>query len=220
MVAQEWILLVASAITLLLLRVWFVLPYRRRRRGSWDPILAGRDEDRETISTMIVLGSGGHTSEMLKLTAHLSPSVYAPVHYVVARTDHTSADRIPSNHLTSNRCKVVTIPRSREVGQPWLSSFLTTLWAALHSALLVVKVRPDLVLVNGPGTCVPICLVAFILRVFGDQRGRIVFCESFCRVRSLSLTGKIMYRLADRFVVHWPELLGAYPHAEYIGQLL
>lgn len=29
-----------------------------------------------------------------------------------------------------------------------------------------------------------------------------------------------MYLLADRFVVHWPELLHEYPRAEYIGQLV
>lgn len=29
-----------------------------------------------------------------------------------------------------------------------------------------------------------------------------------------------MYLFADRFIVHWPELLERYPRAEYIGQLM
>lgn len=58
---------------------------------------------------------GGHTSEMLKLTSRLSPETYSPLCYVVASTDHTSADRIPKEGLMSGRCRVRTIPRSREV---------------------------------------------------------------------------------------------------------
>ncbi|CBJ26373.1 beta(1,4)-N-acetylglucosaminyltransferase [Ectocarpus siliculosus] len=165
---------------------------------------------------------GGHTSEMLKLTSRLSPETYSPLCYVVASTDHTSADRIPKEGLMSGRCRVRAIPRSREVGQSYLTSVFTTLLAALHAAVVVVTVRPDLVLVNGPGTCIPVCVAAFALRFFGlgSSCSRTVFCESFCRVKSLSLSGRIMYLLADRFVVHWPELLVKYPRAEYAGQLV
>ncbi len=52
---------------------------------------------------------------MLKLTSRLSAEVYSPLCYVVASTDHTSADRIPKEGLRSGRCRVCTIPRSREV---------------------------------------------------------------------------------------------------------
>lgn len=38
-----------------------------------------------------------------------------------------------------------------KVGQSYLSSVFTTLVAGLHAASMVVQVRPDLVLVNGPG---------------------------------------------------------------------
>lgn len=72
------------------------------------------------------------------------------------------------------------------------------------------------------GTCIPVCVAAFTLRFLGlgSSCSRTVFCESFCRVKSLSLSGRIMYLLADRFVVHWPELLLKYPRAEYVGQLM
>ncbi|CAM9369327.1 unnamed protein product [Laminaria digitata] len=158
---------------------------------------------------------------MLKLTSTLSPETYSPLCYVVAGSDHTSAKRIPQEGLRSGRCRLCTIPRSREVGQSYLTSVFTTLLAGLHAAYMVVKIRPDLVLVNGPGTCIPVCFAAFSLRVLGLGRtSRTIFCESFCRVKSLSLTGRVMYLLADRFVVHWPELLARYPRAEFLGQLM
>lgn len=64
---------------------------------------------------LTVICAGGHTSEMLKLTAHLDPEIYTPLCYVVASTDSTSAERIPSSGLRAGRCRVCTIPRSREV---------------------------------------------------------------------------------------------------------
>lgn len=58
-----------------------------------------------------------------------------------------------------------------------------------------------------PGTCLPICLAGFALRFLGLKRVRVVFVESLCRVHSLSLTGRLLYYLADRFVVQWPGLV-------------
>jgi beta-1,4-N-acetylglucosaminyltransferase len=44
------------------------------------------------------------------------------------------------------------------------------------------------------------------LRFLGATRTKIIFVESFCRVQSLSMTGKILYYVADRFIVQWPGL--------------
>ena len=51
---------------------------------------------------------------------------------------------------------------------------------------------------------------SFLLRALASPRYRpkIVFCESFCRVSTLSLTGKIMYHvLADRRPLRGQHLL-------------
>ena len=49
---------------------------------------------------------------------------------------------------------------------------------------------------------------------------RIVFVESLCRVRSLSLTGRLLQHLADRALVQWPELAVQHPATQYIGRFL
>ena len=86
---------------------------------------------------------------------------------------------------------------------------------------MVWREAPDVVLTNGPGTCLPICLAAFALRVLG-ARGKaplVVYAESVCRVRKLSLTGEILYRLriADALFVQWDGLLANYPRAKDAG---
>ena len=71
------------------------------------------------------------------------------------------------------------------------------------------------------GTCVPICYAAFVLHFLflKKQPAHIIFVESFCRVQHLSLTGKLLYPIADKFLVQWPGLTAKYHRAEYVGTL-
>ena len=71
----------------------------------------------------------------------------------------------------------------------------------------------------GAGTCLPVCLAALFWRAVGLVDSRIIFVESFCRVQSLSLTGKILYPIADRFVVQWPDLTQRYCRATSLPPL-
>ena len=65
----------------------------------------------------------------------------------------------------------------------------------------------------------PLCLVAFLYKLIGLLDVDIVFVESFCRVKKLSLTGRILYFFADKFIVQWPDLVNKYPRAEYLGDM-
>ena len=49
---------------------------------------------------------------------------------------------------------------------------------------------------------------------------KMVYVESFARVRDLSLTGKLVYLWVHEFVVQWPQLLASYPGARYLGKLM
>ena len=46
---------------------------------------------------------------------------------------------------------------------------------------------------------------------------KIIFCESFARVQHLSLTGKLLYYVADEFVVQWPQLQMKYTKTQALG---
>ena len=103
---------------------------------------------------------------------------------------------------------LLRIPRSREVGQSYVSAVWSTLKSFGATISMVARIKPDLLLVNGPGTCLPVCAAARALNWLDLLDARIVFVESVCRVTSLSLTGKILYalRLADQIQVQWHEL--------------
>ncbi|KAM8930300.1 UDP-N-acetylglucosamine transferase subunit ALG14 [Pelodytes ibericus] len=177
------------------------------------------------VSLLVIAGSGGHTTEMLRLLGSLSKS-YTPTHYVIAETDRMSKYKINS----FERSKILglykplyfihRIPRSREVKQSWTTSFLTSLYSFLYSFPLTARLQPDVILCNGPGTCVPICLSALLLGILGVKKIIVVYVESICRVESLSLTGRILYYFSHFFFVQWPSLKEKYPKSIYLGRLV
>jgi beta-1,4-N-acetylglucosaminyltransferase len=243
------------ALVVVLWRVWVALPRRLKSQDASGKRAQEAGSARtSSAKTLVVLGSGGHTSEMVALLRGLllgaerapragHPGRYAPLVFVLSATDKTSLPQMRARGLSAllgaegdataadattadagadADAKIVRITRAREVGQRWGSSALTSARACAEALRLVWRERPELVLCNGPGVCVPICLAAFLLRALASPRYRpkIVFCESFCRVSTLSLTGKIMYHvLADRFVVHWPALQKRFPKSEYVGNI-
>ncbi|XP_043707239.1 UDP-N-acetylglucosamine transferase subunit ALG14-like [Telopea speciosissima] len=183
-------------------------------------------------STLIILGSGGHTAEMLNLVSLLQKDRFTPRFYIAAKTDNMSLQkaRVLEDSLvdqTGDRkvleaAQFMQIYRSREVGQSYLTSVGTTLIATAHALWLVAKIRPHVILCNGPGTCIPLCVVAFTFKVVGIRWSSIFYVESIARVRRLSLSGLLLYklRMADQLFVQWPQLQKKYPRAQYVGCLM
>lgn len=155
------------------------------------------------VKTMIILGSGGHTAEMLRIISHLNFKNYSPRVYICAQTDKLSSEKIKDLENGNKDYKIMEIYRSREVRQSYFTSILTTILATLNCLPILWKENPELILCNGPGTCVPLCVIAFLFKVLCIRQSVIIFIESFCRVKTFSLTGKILYYLANHVIVQW-----------------
>lgn len=88
---------------------------------------------------------------------------------------------------------------------------LRILYNGALSAAILLKERPDVVVTTGVLAMVPLCLIC---KLFGKT---VVYIESFAKVTSSTETGKLMYRIADRFYVQWESMLAIYPDAVYVG---
>ncbi|XP_058798773.1 UDP-N-acetylglucosamine transferase subunit ALG14 homolog isoform X2 [Phymastichus coffea] len=159
-------------------------------------------------TTLIVLGSGGHTTEILRILRHLNKQNYTPRIYVKAETDTISPYKVKKAEVNRKDYRIIQISRSREVRQSYFTSVWTTVRALMDSFPLVWREKPDLLLCNGPGTCIPLCLVTFFYNSLFLLSTKIVFVESFCRVKSFSLSGRILYYIANHTIVQWPNLNG------------
>ncbi|PIA32569.1 hypothetical protein AQUCO_04400042v1 [Aquilegia coerulea] len=186
----------------------------------------------QPVSTLIVLGSGGHTAEMLNLVSILKKERFTPRFYVAASTDNMSLQKSrvletslvdqSDNEKVTKATQFMQIYRSREVGQSYLTSVSTTLIAICHALLLMIKIRPQVIICNGPGTCIPLCIIAFLFKVAGIRWSSIFYVESIARVKRLSLSGLLLYklRIADQIFVQWPQLQSKYPQTHYVGCLM
>lgn len=178
-----------------------------------------------SCKTMVVLGSGGHTSEMISLLGGMDINNYTPRTYVVASGDSMSIDKITKFEKKVNKDSKVDlrmVPRARQVKQSYVTSVFTTLCAVLYSLPIVFKTRPELILCNGPGTCIPICFWAYLLKFVWIKDVKIVYVESICRVERLSLSGLMLYYsyAADYVLVQWLELQKLYPRTRYLGRIV
>jgi len=149
---------------------------------------------------LIVLGSGGHTAEMLNILSTALPHFQAPFSfthrtYVVSSGDSFSSQKAHEfesslvhmkdpSATTSTTYDIVTVHRARKVHQSLLTapaSSLRCLWDCIrilkgtHPDLQPAgpaKGYPDLILTNGPGTGVIVILASIILLFFGFSGNR------------------------------------------------
>ena len=76
---------------------------------------------------------------------------------------------------------------------------------------IIIKERPKVMITTGVLAIVPLAL---LMKLFG---GKLIYIESFAKVTSKTLSGKLLYRYADQFYVQWEEMLKLYPNAIYKG---
>ncbi|KAF3181036.1 UDP-N-acetylglucosamine transferase subunit [Orbilia oligospora] len=202
----------------------------------------------EKSHVLMILGSGGHTAEMFSLLSSISPDIITHRTYVFSSGDIHSARSAQAfeTSLAGSYTKkanekigyrLLEIPRARRVRQSWV----TTPWSCLMCLIGCMNVLrggdleamsvqmkscwegrrfPDVVVCNGPATAVMMVLACYIYKFFGRCSTRIIYVESFARVTTMSLSGKLLLPLADRFLVQWPQLAERYPVAEHFGFLV
>lgn len=79
------------------------------------------------------------------------------------------------------------------------------------SLYIFIKERPDAIICTGVLATIPMCLICKLLGK------KLIYIESFAKVKSPTETGKLMYRYADQFYVQWESMLEVYPNAIYLG---
>lgn len=84
-------------------------------------------------------------------------------------------------------------------------------WNLVEFAALFAREKPDVVISTGAGPAVPAAVVA---RLAGIP---VIYVECSCAVTRLTMTGRLMRPLADRFYVQWQSLLVDAPWARYEG---
>lgn len=79
------------------------------------------------------------------------------------------------------------------------------------SFFIIIGNKPDFIISTGALAAVPLMMWT---KIFG---GKVIYIESFAKINSPNLSGKIAYKFADQFYVQWESMKKFYPNAIYKG---
>ena len=149
---------------------------------------------------LFISSTGGHLSEMMQLKDMFSKYDY---HIITEKTK--SNLKLRDKH--PNRVNYLIYGTK--------SHFLTYPFKLLAncfiSLFLYIKVRPKVIITTGAHTAGPICCIG---KIFGSK---IVYIETLANLHTKTVTGKLIYKFADLFIVQWKSMLKLYPKAIYSG---
>lgn len=78
---------------------------------------------------------------------------------------------------------------------------------------IVREEKPDLIISSGAAVAVPFF---YIGKLFG---AKCIYIEVFDRIDHSTLSGRIIYPIADKFIVQWGEMKKIYPKAINLGSI-
>lgn len=147
------------------------------------------------LKILFTSSSGGHLQELMQLKKII--------------TQHESYLFTENNSNSDLNFKKVISVRQINRKEKW---FIWHFCKLIFKSLKTYKnIRPQIIISTGALVTVPICIIGKLLN------SKVIYIESFARIYTPSLTGKIMYRFADVFIVQWEELLNYFPRAQYFG---
>lgn len=147
---------------------------------------------------LFISSTGGHLSEMLQLCPLFEKYDY-----------HIITEKTKSNIKLREKYKVDYLVYGTKYHLfKYIFKFTYNI---LKSFWLFLKLRPKVIVTTGTHTAVPMC---YIGKLFGSK---IVFIETFANRNTKTSSGKLVYPIADLFIVQWEEMLKLYPNAVFGG---
>ncbi|HAT4134674.1 polysaccharide biosynthesis protein [Clostridium perfringens] len=138
-----------------------------------------------------IASSGGHFEQLMML----KPIMKKHRSFIV--TEKT-------NYSVNTDQKVYYL---KQVNRHEVEFILLMILNSFKSLKIFLKEKPDVIISTGALSVIPICVIG---KVFGKK---IVFIESFAKITSPTLTGRFIYKFADRFYIQWESLRKFYPNA-------
>ena len=147
---------------------------------------------------MLIASTGGHLTEILKLQ-----DFYINKDYIII----TEKDKITMNLKEKYNIDYL-LYGSRFYPIKYIFISLANFFKTIR---LFFKYKPTHIYTTGAHTAVMMC---YLGKLFHKK---IIFIEVFDRITSPTLSGKLIYPIANLFIVQHKELLPIYKKAKYIG---
>lgn len=159
---------------------------------------------REVVMKKVVFisSTGGHLSELLQLK-----DLFAEFKSTLI------TEKTKSNKDLKNQLAIPVYYLSYGTKQHLFSYLFIFTYNIFRSLYLFLKLHPDVVVTTGTHTAVPMCYWAHL---FGKK---VIWIETFANSKTPTSAGKLVYKIADTFVVQWESMKEVYPNAIVGGSI-
>lgn len=149
---------------------------------------------------LFISSTGGHLSELMQLKSMFNKYDF---HIITEKTKSNMylKDKYPKrvNYLVyGTRSNMLTYP-------------FKLLYNCFKSLFFYIKIRPKVIITTGAHSAGPMCCIG---KIFGSK---IIYIETFANSETKSVTGRLVYKFADLFIVQWEDMLKLYPKAKFGG---
>lgn len=149
---------------------------------------------------LFISSTGGHLTELLELKKLFKKYDYQIV------TEKTKSNSNLKDEYKDKVNYLLYCTRHSRFKYPFI-----LLLNCFKSLFIFIKFRPDVVITTGSHTAGPMCCIAKIFRK------KVIYIETFANINTKTVTGSIIYKFADLFIVQWESMLELYPKAVYGG---
>ena len=145
-------------------------------------------------NVMFISSTGGHLNEMMQLKELFRKYDY----YIV--TEKTKYNLHLKNKYKNKVSSLIFGTKDHPFTYPF--KLLANCFKSLY---IYLKVHPDYIITTGAHTAGPMCCIG---KIFGSK---IIYIESFANISTKTITGKLLYPIADKFIVQWDSMKKLYP---------
>lgn len=148
---------------------------------------------------MFISSTGGHLSELLEMSDLFKDYDTSIV-----------TEKTKSNMYLKDKYKNVyyLVYGTKSHLFTYLFKFTFNIFKSFY---LFLKIRPDVVVTTGTHTAVSMCYIAKLFRK------KVIYIETLANRDTKTMAGKLVYPIADYFLVQWKNMLELYPKAIFIG---
>lgn len=151
---------------------------------------------------LFISSTGGHLNELMQLG-----SLFEKYDYRII----TEKDKANINLKEKYGDKLYFLPYgTRAKLFTYIFKYLALCFKSIY---LYFKIFPKVIVTTGTHTAGPICILG---KIFGSK---VVYIETFANMNKKTATGRLIYPIADLFIVQWKEMLKIYPKAKYGGSI-
>ena len=165
-----------------------------KREEKNKKLVDNKTDNDKKRKILFIASTGGHLSELMQLKPMFKKYDY---HII---TEKTEVDESLKEEYGTKMSFLIYGTKKHLLR--YLIKF-TANW--LISLYYFFKYQPEIIITTGTHTAVPMCYIA---KIFGSK---VIFIETFANRTTATVSGRLVYPIADVFVVQWEEMHEIYP---------